>query len=160
MAHLRAFLLLGEKSIATPMFLSPVILIFFSVLVWGTRTRCWLRERKQKERNLVVVAFGSCFRGEERISFPLHMETGWPLSSVFVGPSPFHTLHLGRPPLHLALFDSRYYLFCLLPAPCGPHLALRNKWGLVAIWTFRENSVFKTNAVLRMVIRLERSWFG
>jgi hypothetical protein len=38
----------------------------------------------------------------------------------------------------LALFDSQYYLFCLLPAPCGPHLALRNKWGLVTIWTFEK----------------------
>jgi hypothetical protein len=71
MAHLRAFLLLGEKSIATPRFLSPGILILFSVLgsayVWSyERRKRWKNygsresaETEKKEDD--VVAFGFWF---------------------------------------------------------------------------------------------------
>jgi len=47
MAHLRAFLLLGEKSIATPRFLSPGILILFSVLGSGYVWSCEGRKRRK-----------------------------------------------------------------------------------------------------------------
>jgi len=54
MAHLRAFLLLGEKSIATPRFLSPGILILFSVLgsgyVWSYEGRKRWKNREEGRR--------------------------------------------------------------------------------------------------------------